>query len=317
MFLSGQMAWFRPAQGAADRQQVVSATPIAIVPRPLLPVWLGDSSVSTEDLPESAAAVLQSLRQQGAMFTDDLLSTSGFLQPQLEQILGLLVARGLITADAFSPLRWLVRPEQQKRRQLRAAQSSRYLGAGRVSAGHGTAIGMLGRWSLFNPAHPATSTREQAALAHICKALLRRYGIVFRALLERENLLPPWRDLLRYFRRMEDRGEVLGGRFVDGFSGEQFALAEAVGLLKNQGRQAASQNQRVIGATDPLNLGGIITPGARTPAINGHRILLQDGLPVARLQGETVEILDTSISFNAEQLRHKLSPVRVLRQHGS
>lgn len=315
LFLSGQLVWFRPAHGASDRQQVVSATPIAIVPRPLLPVWLGDSAVSTVELPESAAAVLQCLQRQGAMFTDDLLRTTRLLQPQLEQILGLLVARGVITADAFSPLRWLVRPEQQKRRQLRSARSTGNSVAGRLTVGHGS-TSMLGRWSLFSAGPSAAFGLEQASLAPICMALLRRYGIVFRAVLERENLIPPWRDLLRYFRRMEDRGEVLGGRFVDGFSGEQFALAEAVGLLRTQGLQTARRSQRVIAATDPLNLGGIITPGAKTPAVNGHRILLQDGLPVARWQGDAVEILDTGITDNAEQLHRKLSPVLTLRQHG-
>ena len=323
LFLSGQMAWFRPVQGANDRQQVVSATPIAIVPRLLLPAWLGDSPVSCENLPESAAGVLQCLQQQGAMFTDDLAGATGLLQPQLEQVLGLLVARGLVTADAFSPLRWLVRPEQQKRRQLRAARSSGHAtsaghsGAGRLRARHSVASSMLGRWSLFTASRPASISREQDDLALICQALLRRYGVVFRALLERETLIPCWRDLLLYFRRMEDRGEVLGGRFVDGFSGEQFALAEALGLLKNTDRQAGRADQRVIAATDPLNLGGIITPGVKTPAVNGHRILLLDGLPVARLQGEGVEILDNNFIRNPEQLRQKLSPVRALRPLGA
>jgi len=312
-FLSGQMSWFRPAQGANDRHQVVSATPIAIVPRSNLPVWMGETSLSREDLPDSAAVVMQCLQQQGAMFTDDLAGAAGVLQPQLEQILGLLVARGLVTADAYSPLRWLIRPEQQKRRQLRAARNAGYSGPARLGASQGRVSNMLGRWSLFAPTRPASISREQDELALICQALLRRYGVVFRALLERESLIPPWRDVLRYFRRMEDRGEVLGGRFVDGFSGEQFALAEALGLLKNTDRQAGRAAQRVIAATDPLNLGGIITPGVKTPAVNGHRILLQDGLPVARLQGETIELLDNDIKQNQEQLRQKLSPLRALR----
>ncbi|HKX55694.1 MAG TPA: hypothetical protein VJN01_06320, partial [Xanthomonadales bacterium] len=120
-------------------------------------------------------------------------------------------------------------------------------------------------------------------------------------------------DLLRYFRRMEDRGEVQGGRFVDGFSGEQFALAEAVGLLRNTDLQDEGDMYTVIAATDPLNLGGIITPGVKTAAINTHRILLQRGLPVARLQGDSVEVLDRKLKLNPEQLRLKLSPVRQLR----
>jgi ATP-dependent Lhr-like helicase len=120
--------------------------------------------------------------------------------------------------------------------------------------------------------------------------LLRRYGVVFRAVLQREGLLPPWRELLYALRRMEDRGEVRGGRFVDGFSGEQFALPESLGLL----RQCVEPGQcglRVISATDPLNLGGFILPGPKTPALATHRLLLEDGLPVARWVGEQVEEL--------------------------
>ena len=151
-------------------------------------------------------------------------------------------------------------------------------------------------------------------LATACHALLRRYGVVFRAVLERESLVPPWRELLRYLRRMEDRGEVVGGRFVDGFSGEQFALSEAVGLLRSMDKQAATEKLVVISASDPLNLGGIITPGVKTPAINGHRILLHKGLPVARLQGDKLEVLDPKFEAKAESLRLQLSPLRHLHR---
>jgi ATP-dependent Lhr-like helicase len=109
--------------------------------------------------------------------------------------------------------------------------------------------------------------------------------------LQREPLLPPWRDLLRYYRRMEDRGEVRGGRFVDGFSGEQFALPEAVGALFQRRGAPDEPVLTVISAADPLNLGGIITPGPKTPALAGHRLLLEDGLPVARLRNEQLEEL--------------------------
>jgi ATP-dependent Lhr-like helicase len=235
------------------------------------------------------------------------MPATGVLQPQLEQALGLLVARGLITADAFSPLRWLARTEQEKRRKLRFAQRS----PGRGTMGQG----MLGRWSLFNPSGNTGNGPDQNEIAQICAALLKRYGVVFRTLLERETLLPPWRDLLRYFRRLEDRGEVMGGRFVDGFSGEQFALAEAAGLLRNLDQRAASGKQVVISACDPLNLGGIITPGVKTPAINGYRILLKEGIPVARMQGEKIEVLDPKLESRSEQLRLQLSPLRHLHRH--
>ena len=153
---------------------------------------------------------------------------------------------------------------------------------------------MLGRWSALGAgksSDPGATFSEQADLAVLCEALLRRYGIVFRAVLERETLLPPWRHLLRYLRRMEDRGEVHGGRFVDGFSGEQFALPEATGLLRRHAKTPDQEQLKVINATDPLNLGGIITPGVKTPALSGNRILLENGIPAARLQGGEIEIL--------------------------
>jgi ATP-dependent Lhr-like helicase len=319
LFLSGRWAWFRPALDAVERQQIISATPIALVPRQALPAWQFQPELPGDSLPQSAGLVLEQLRKSGAMFTADLLEFTGLLQPQLEQSLGLLVARGLVTADAFSPLRWLARPEHEKRKQLRALPHRPGRNHNRLAGRPPAGQGMLGRWSLCSQSPGAVaSVTEQAAattdLASVCHALLRRYGVVFRAVLERESLLPPWRVLLRYLRRMEDRGEVLGGRFVDGFSGEQFALPEAVGLLRNLELQATSERFLVIAASDPLNLGGIITPGVKTPAINGHRILLQHGLPVARLQGDKLEVLDPKLESKAESLRLQLSPLRHLHR---
>jgi len=133
---------------------------------------------------------------------------------------------------------------------------------------------------------------------------LRRYGVVFRAVLERETLLQPWRHLLRYLRRMEDRGEVYGGRFVDGFSGEQFALPEAIGLLRRHGKAPLHRQLKVINAADPLNLGGFITPGVKTPAKPGNRILLEDGVAAARLVSGEVEVLKGAAVSASEAERH-------------
>jgi ATP-dependent Lhr-like helicase len=152
----------------------------------------------------------------------------------------------------------------------------------------------------------------QSDLAVIAKALLRRYGVVFRAVLEREALLPPWQYLLRYLRRLEDRGEVQGGRFVDGFSGEQFALPEAVGLLRRQEAEPEQPQWVVISATDPLNLGGIITAGVKTPALNGHRVLLCNGVPMARIQSDAIELLVHAPSLSFEQVERRLATVRPL-----
>ena len=168
---------------------------------------------------------------------------------------------------------------------------------------------MLGRWSAISTGTCAgrdEAFSEQATLAVLCETLLRRYGVVFRAVLERETLLPPWRQLLRYLRRMEDRGEVHGGRFVDGFSGEQFALPEAIGLLLRHATQADRDQLRIINATDPLNLGGIITAGVRTPAKAGNRILLENGVPAARLQGDDIELLPGAKTVTAVEAQRYL-----------
>jgi ATP-dependent Lhr-like helicase len=301
-FLSGFLTWFRSAGNGQGAQQLVAATPVTLVPRRRLALWRPGEQPEPEQLGSVAERIRDALLDGGAMFAVELEERTGLMQNQLEQGLAELVAQGLVTADAFSPLRWLIRPETEKRR-LEKRLSRRRIGA---SAGRGK--GLLGRWSLMRAGDPQRESAlfpEQARLAGLCEALLLRYGVVFRAVLERETGLPPWRQLLRYLRRMEDRGEVHGGRFVDGFSGEQFALPEAVGLLRRCAAQARERRLLVISAADPLNLGGIITPGVKTAARPGNRILLLSGLPVARLQREQLELLgkDSEIS-SAEAERH-------------
>jgi ATP-dependent Lhr-like helicase len=297
-FLSGFVTWFRPQDSTRNRQQLVAATPIAIVPRRQVTAWQGDGKGLSEAAEGTGARLLQILERGGAMFSEDLEHESGLLRPQFEQAMAALVAQGLVTADAFSPLRWLIRPESEKRKRDRAMKR-RHISPGSM---------LLGRWSAIP--NSAQGGREegalsgQAQLAVQCEALLRRYGVVFRAVLERETLLQPWRHLLRYLRRMEDRGEVYGGRFVDGFSGEQFALPEAVGLLRRHAAAADHRQLKVINAADPLNLGGVITAGVKTPSKPGNRILLQNGVPAARLVSGQVELLKGADLSASEAERH-------------
>ena len=126
----------------------------------------------------------------------------------------------------------------------------------------------------------------------IARTLLSRYGVVFRKLLERESALPSWRDLLYVFRRLEARGEIRGGRFVQGFAGEHFALPEAVSLLREVRKQQHDEQLITISTADPLNLTGIITPGKRIAAQAGHRILYKNGKPIANDQSGEIEIDD-------------------------
>ena len=125
-------------------------------------------------------------------------------------------------------------------------------------------------------------TNEAEALEQVADILLRRYGVVFRRLLEREaDWLPPWHVLLRVFRRLEAQGKIRGGRFVAGMSGEQYALPDAVSAMRAIRRQEARGDFVSLSAADPLNLTGIVTPGARVPALAGNRVLFRDGIPVA------------------------------------
>jgi len=154
-----------------------------------------------------------------------------------------------------------------------------------------------GRWALVRRTPQQGSIDEQAKAAaaeHVARALLRRYGVVLWRMLSREaGYLPPWRDLLRVFRRLEARGEIRGGRFVAGFSGEQYALPEAVGLLREMRRRPLSEQWISLSGADPLNLIGILTPGPRLPALTDNRLVYRDGLPVATLSAGKVQFLTT------------------------
>lgn len=129
------------------------------------------------------------------------------------------------------------------------------------------------------------------AVEQVVWSLLRRYGVIFRRLLERETLLPPWRDIIRVLRRLEARGEIRGGRFVDGFSGEQYALPEAVGRLRAIRKQPKKGTLVSVSAVDPLNLIGIAVPGDRLAALSGNRLLYRDGEPIAVQEGKDIRFL--------------------------
>jgi ATP-dependent Lhr-like helicase len=173
-----------------------------------------------------------------------------------------------------------------------------------------------GRWSLVRrPALPEVEGRLAGAdgdpVEHVVRILLRRWGVLFWSVLAREaDWLPPWRDLLRSCRRLEARGEIRGGRFVAGFSGEQYATPDAVGLLRDIRRKALDGAMLSLSAADPLNLIGILTPGARLPALTGNRLLYRDGLPVAVLAAGEVKFLQALDAKDAWQAHNVL-----LRRH--
>jgi ATP-dependent Lhr-like helicase len=205
--------------------------------------------------------VLEFIQRAGASFFPDIVRGTRRLKAEVETALWELVAAGLVTADGFDNLRALIDPRR------RAGH-----GSGRTTRPRHSA----GRWALL---HAASAPVDRADLLQAtCWMLLRRYGVVFRELLARETILPKWRELLITLRRLEDRGEVRGGRFVSGFIGEQFALPVALESLRAARHMPATGETITIAATDPLNLVGILVPGERVPAISGKFVAFKDGV---------------------------------------
>ena len=213
-------------------------------------------------LSPTAREVLEFLRSRGASFFADIVRGAARLKAEVETGLWELVAAGLVTADGFDNLRSLIDPKR------RAGHGSGKTNRPRHSTG---------RWSLL---YPLPDDDPARALESVAKMLLDRYGVVFRELLVRESILPRWRDLLITFRRMEDRGEIRGGRFISGFLGEQFALPIAVETLRSLKNLPPTGEVITVSAADPLNLAGIIVPGERVPAISGRCVSFKDGVLV-------------------------------------
>ncbi len=297
--LSGRALWARVTppkvnNGKDGYPSPVRTTPIALLTRKNLGVWhMLTADRAPPELPLSAAAraVAQHLAARGASFFDEILAGTRLLRAQVEQALGELAAWGLVNADSFNGLRALLIPSDRRRG---------YTGARRRRMPRIDIEG-AGRWALVRPLPPARALGGAASdnapsvraadpdgVEQVARVLLRRYGVVFRRLLEREAAwLPPWYDLLRVYRRLEARGEIRGGRFVAGFAGEQYALPEAVSALRATRKKANSDVLVSVSAADPLNLVGILTPGARVPALASNRVLYRDGVPIAaRIGGE-------------------------------
>jgi ATP-dependent Lhr-like helicase len=277
---SGAAAWGRlscaaDADGQRRRALPNRATPISIVRREDLP-WLLEATSGApapaplapagEAMPTSARIVQELLARRGALFFHELLRTTGFSPSDLEDALWRLVSAGLLTSDGFGSVRFLIAPHR------RASAAAHPLSG-------------AGRWSLLRTEEEPPSPRGAFAespgwIDALARQYLRRYGLVFRDLLAREPRCPPWRELARVYRRMEARGELRGGRFAQAFSGEQFALPEALDALRSVRRTRADGTERVsVCASDPLNLIGVVTPGPRVPASSSTRIDYVDGIP--------------------------------------
>lgn len=299
---SGRFTWLRlSTPNTAATAGPLRSTPIAFVSRRHLAEWrrLSPLSEVIEDrLSADARTLVRVFEHTPATFFDELKDASGLLHTRVETALGELVAHGLVSADSYAGLRALLTPQQRR---------PGYSGARRRHRHRVRGIEDAGRWAWLRPA-PADETRQayEQAIEHCARTLLRRYGAVFRSLLARETRLPPWRDLVRVYRRLEARGEIRGGRFVDGFSGEQYALPEAVGAMREVRRREGNGILQSLSGADPLNLTGIVTPGDRVPALTGNRVLYRDGVPVAAMISGKVHYFDTPESDAEWALRSAL-----------
>jgi ATP-dependent Lhr-like helicase len=273
--LDGGIAWGRlsvrgepddlPRRGGLTPSR---ATPVTMTIRDDLP-WLlraarGDLRPA-EPGPGCTSDVIEVLRARGALFPPDIETLAGRLPSEVEEALWDGVARGLITADGFRAVRSLF--------ARRASQSAP--GRRRLRRGSQLSSRTAGRWSLL-PEPPADCDPDDLAEA-VAEQLAARWGVVFRDLLARENLAVPWREVLWALRRMEARGTISGGRFVAGFSGEQFAHPDAVGMLREIRKRPLTGETILLSAADPLNLAGIVLPGPRIPALRTNSISYTDG----------------------------------------
>ena len=282
--LAGAVAWGRLKLGIASkedsekpngaRRRKLAPTrqaPLAFLLRGDIPSLLdpeGPAEKIMEGLSRVAGDTFAFLEKRGASFLTDITKELGHLNTAVEDALWELVSRGLVTGDGIAGLRALLMPEAERRKPRRRLQAIR---GGRAPE----RFMPVGRWSLWRKGVKPPDNRVEA----VGRQLLRRYGVVFREMVARETNNVPWRELLQVFRRFEARGEIRGGRFVNGFAGEQFALPEAVETLRVVRRKKGEDENVIVSASDPLNLVGILTPGARIPLLSNQVILFRDGAP--------------------------------------
>ena len=267
--LTGAVAWARLSSGPT---QVVGATPLALFLREHADAWISLSSGADPSGPRSS--VLDYLASHGASFAHEIAGACDLDDDQLRAAIADLVAAGAISSDGFAGLRAIIgtSPNYSPARLTRSDAS--------------------GRWFLVRSERSERSERLERPerferpVDTLAWTLLRRYGVVFRRLLTRESLDVPWRELARVYRRLEARGEIRGGRFVSGMSGEQFALPEAVERLREVRRTPATDGLITISGADPLNLAGIITGDERIRASASTRIVYRNGVLAAAMEGD-------------------------------
>ncbi|HEY3177753.1 MAG TPA: DEAD/DEAH box helicase [Casimicrobiaceae bacterium] len=315
--LSGRAVWTRltlPGSGAtANNPGPIRTTPVTLLPRRSGTIWTRAAaapSATTPQLSSRAQAVADHLRAHGASFFDEIVEATGLLRTNVEDALAELVALGLVSSDSFAGLRALLTPSEKRKP----------LGGGKRHRRSMFGIEDAGRWALLKRSASETTatrgypTQDPEIVEHIVHTLLRRYGVVCWRVLQREAAwLPPWRELLRALRRLEARGDIRGGRFVANVTGEQFALPEAVGLLRETRRAPSTGTLVSVCGADPLNLVGLVVPGPKVSALTNNRVLYRDGIPIAALVSGEIQWI---VELEAREAR-AVEDALIKRQVGS
>jgi ATP-dependent Lhr-like helicase len=286
----------------------IRSSPVSIFSRENFSHWLklSDSPAQITHSPDTKH-VLDVLMRDGALFFNEIVNRTRLLPSRAEQALAELAAQGLVTSDSFEGLRALLTPQEKRQPFADVERKRRHKSV--------TSVEYAGRWSLLRPEIDPSEksllnpggTVDEGAVEMFARVLLRRYGIVFRRLLEGETLKASWYELGRVFRKLEARGEIRGGYFVAGVSGEQFALPEAVGMLRSFRKSNGAAQMITVSGVDPLNLAGILAPGRRIAAITSNRVLFRDGIPVAALEAGKVNLLDPAAAeIGGSTIEHAL-----------
>jgi ATP-dependent Lhr-like helicase len=325
--LSGRLTWSRlsPPKISPDKtssSSPVRSTPVVLLNRKNVPTWSKafPARDNGNQFSTNTQTVYDYLNEHGASFFVDIVSGTNLLASMVEEALGELVFRGLITADSFTGLRALLTPLSKT--------TSRALESRRRRRKAVYSMDEAGRWVMVRREREERSSSptvkegapspmnaspsiDRESIEAVAQKLLQRYGVVFRKVLDRESINIPWRDLLRVYRRLEARGEIRGGRFIGGFSGEQFASADAVHLLRSIRRTAVDGSMISISAADPLNMLGILLPGPRLSSAAANRLLYRDGVPIAVLEAKEIRYLTEMDAAEQWQARNALLRRRV------
>ncbi len=306
--MSGSFVWGRfyhtkTAINESKRSGAIKSTPINLLSRNNMDIWRALMANQKEPLSLSSNANLirNDLDSRGASFFNDIVKRTRLLKTQVEEGIGELVAAGRVTSDNFTGLRALLTPSSHK------------LNGNRSRRTRTSVYGMerAGRWSLIST-ETEIMPLDNDQMERLIFVYLKRWGVLFKQVLEKEVFSPPWRILVQALRRMELKGEIRGGRFVAGAIGEQFALPETVDRLRQISKEKKRSQLLVLAASDPLNMLGIILPGKKVARVSGNRVLYRDGIPIALLEAKEIKYLadigDGDIEIQQALIRRTFPP---------